>query len=83
MSYRYIPSTGITDADALRSWIEDNLNRISLAFEQQSFLILPELNKAPAKPRDGLVVRADGINWNPGAGQGVYCFYNSTWNHMG
>jgi hypothetical protein len=26
----------------------------------------------PAKPRDGMIVYADGTNWNPGSGEGAY-----------
>lgn len=42
------------------------------------------LNVAPIRPRDGMIAYADGTNWNPGAGgEGVYAYYNSTWNRLG
>jgi len=44
---------------------------------------LEELNTAPDRVYTGLVVLADGTNWNPGSGQGVYCYYNSAWNYLG
>ena len=28
----------------------------------------------PAKPRDGDIRYADGANWNPGSGQGIYVY---------
>ena len=59
------------------------LNRVSIGFTNVSSLLLEELHVAPAKPRTGLTVLADGTNWNPGAGQGVYTFYNNTWNKLG
>jgi hypothetical protein len=38
---------------------------------------------APEKPRDGDLRLADGVLWDPGSGQGVYCYYNGTWNKLG
>lgn len=38
---------------------------------------------APAKPRDGMIRRADGTSWNPGSGQGVYCYYAGSWKFLG
>ena len=39
-------------------------------------------NAAPAKPTDGDLVYADGTNWNPGSGEGLYARYNSAWNKL-
>lgn len=33
---------------------------------------LDVLYAAPARPVAGLVVYADGVTWNPGAGEGIY-----------
>jgi hypothetical protein len=41
------------------------------------------LNVEPDKPREGDMVGADGTNWNPGGGKGVYAYYNSVWNKLG
>lgn len=41
------------------------------------------LNVAPDRPRRGLVVYADGVNWNPGSGEGLYRFNGSTWIFLG
>jgi len=37
-------------------------------------------NSSPDKPRQGQMYYADGANWDPGSGEGIY-FYNasSTW----
>ena len=43
---------------------------------------LEETNTAPAKPRDGDIRYADGSNWNPGAGTGIYWFDGTTWNKL-
>ena len=37
----------------------------------------------PGKPREGDIVGADGTDWNPGGGKGVYAYYSSAWNKLG
>ncbi len=34
---------------------------------------------APGKPRQGDIRYADGTNWNPGSGSGLYYFNGSSW----
>lgn len=41
------------------------------------------LHNAPEKPRQGMVVYADGTNWNPGSGEGLYRYDGTTWNYLG
>lgn len=36
-------------------------------------------NSAPPKPRRGTIAYADGVHWNPGAGEGVYSFNGTVW----
>ncbi len=38
---------------------------------------------APQNPVAGMIVYADGTSWDPGSGEGVYCYYGSTWNLLG
>lgn len=60
----------------------DNLARFT---EQPTFplLTLETLTAAPARPQDGMIAKADGTLWNPGAGAGVYCYYGAAWNLLG
>lgn len=52
--------------------------------EPTDFLSLSEIKSAPKKVSEGLIVLADGVNWNPtGAGRGVYCYYGGAWNKLG
>ncbi len=46
---------------------------------------LSELNVEPVKPVDYKLYFADGTNWNPGSGRGVYCYdpVGPTWRHLG
>lgn len=43
---------------------------------------LSPLAVAPAKPREGMLVVADGTNWNPGSGKGAYEYLNGAWHKL-
>lgn len=57
--------------------LEDALNN------GQTEIKLVKRNSEPDRPREGMIVLADGTNWDPGSGQGVYAYYNSAWNKLG
>ena len=40
------------------------------------------LHKAPKGPRQGLVVFADGTDWDPGAGEGLYVYLSTGWSKL-
>lgn len=50
--------------------------------QQFAWLLLKPLNAAPSKKREGMIVFADGTNWNPGTGKGVYAYYSGAWNKL-
>jgi len=39
-------------------------------------------NAEPARFSDGMLVYADGTNWDPGSLEGIYARYNATWNKL-
>lgn len=41
--------------------------------------LLREHNAVPARPKEGMLVIADGTNWNPGSGVGMYYYYGGAW----
>ena len=41
------------------------------------------LHKEIDKPRKGYVVYADGVNWNPGSGEGLYRYDGTAWKFIG
>lgn len=82
--YNPVPPQNIDDPQALARYLFEELNRISNALEFVRYdVVLDELNVAPAKPREGLTVLADGTNWNPGSGAGVYTYYGGVWVKLG
>lgn len=64
----------VVELDNLRRWTEQPTVPI---------LTLETLYAAPARLEDGMIVKADGVTWNPGAGPGVYCYYGAAWNLLG
>jgi hypothetical protein len=67
---------------ALSDWALRELDNVARAMNETTILRLQELNVAPERPRDGMVVYADGTNWNPGSGEGVYARINGTWTKL-
>jgi hypothetical protein len=67
----------------LSAYLDKELRAIALALlSPEPFYILQTLNVAPPKPREGMIVKADGTHWNPGSGAGVYC-YRGGWTFLG
>lgn len=44
--------------------------------------IVPVLYNPPDRPKDGMVVIADGTSWNPGSGAGMYYYYGGGWTFI-
>jgi hypothetical protein len=79
----YEPVSVPEGQENFKDWIVKELDEIRRNFTVQDFINLKETKVAPKKLFVGLTMLADGINWNPGAGAGVYTYYNSTWNKLG
>lgn len=80
----YRPSNVPQDAKDLPKFLFQELQRIAQAMggaaDSVQFNPLPV---APAKPREGLEVMADGTNWNPGSGSGMYVYRGGAWHFLG
>ncbi len=81
----YAPSPAPANSEELQRFLNEQLAEVSRqsATLTPVDLILQEVNVAPARPQNGQVVYADGTNWNPGSGRGIYYFNGSTWNFLG
>lgn len=40
---------------------------------------VPTLNVEPLRPQEGQLIIADGVNFNPGSGNGLYIRLNGAW----
>jgi hypothetical protein len=78
----YTPSNIPSSPEELPSFLENEHNVIAENLNSGT-VSLRELNVVPKRLYTGLTVLADGTNWNPGAGRGVYTYYNAIWNKLG
>lgn len=60
-------------------YIADELRKIAIAFGGVDNLHLVPRAEEPARYSDGMVVYADGTNWNPGSGAGLYAREGGAW----
>lgn len=52
------------------------------AIRETSEYVMEELHVAPLKPRLGMVVYADGSDWDPGGGEGLYVYKSGGWTFV-
>lgn len=76
----YIPGLfqGSTLQD-LAAFVQRELLTISEGLSEMSEIELRTVHVEPKKKREGMIVLADGTDWNPGAGIGVYVYVSGAW----
>lgn len=73
-----------TSTEKLASSLQAELNRLAIEFSQPSdYISLKTIYAEPDRIFDGMMVKADGTTWNPGAGAGVYTRVGSSWVPFG
>lgn len=80
----FVEKTPPVSDKELFEYLSDLERRIFNAFRTGEFetINLTELNSAPGKLTDGLLFNADGTNYNPGSGKGVYFYDGSTFTKL-
>ena len=81
--YKAEPVSDVSTTEEKVAHLLKELERIELAFEGMLPQEIHFLHVAPSKVREGLTVGADGTDWNPGSGQGVYTYYAAAWHKLG
>ncbi len=64
-------------------YLADRLQQIYAALKNLEAALFKFRAAAPEKPREGDLAAADGTNWNPGAGKGLYEYVDSLWAPLG
>jgi len=83
-SAEYVPeSTQPTTMEEMVAWVEREHRKIQQAISAGKAQRIEFLTDEPEKRFDGLMVGADGLNWNPGQGKGVYVWFDTAWKFMG
>lgn len=68
--------------EELREQLQRELDAIAREFSETTALELRPRHAEPKKPRDGMIVYADGTDWDPGTGEGVYAYENGSWEKL-
>lgn len=80
----YIPDILPYDIKLFPKYLNNELLKIEESLiSQKDLLSLSTTNVAPSKVDDGDIRFADGTDWNPGAGAGIYAYYSGAWNKLG
>lgn len=85
---RYIPEPPPSPNDPdfqskLVAYLKREYEKIAEALRGASVFTFDEQFVAIDKPQEGDTLLADGTSWNPGAGQGVYTYYNGAYHKLG
>lgn len=73
------PTQPPADPAQLAQWL---LNEFARLAQESRVWELGVSYAPPAKPRDSMIVFADGASWNPGAGRGFYGYSSGAWTKL-
>lgn len=74
----YSPGQVPANLEAIPAFLMSELQNLVQALNNpQQYAYLHTLYSPLIRPREGMVVKADGSNWNPGAGAGLYVYLNN------
>jgi hypothetical protein len=79
MAYNPSVAPEFRDFTELRDFLTLELAAIQAAFQETTALDLRPVFVEPLRPREGMIVFADGTRWNPGAGKGAYEYNAGAW----
>ena len=82
MSERYVAEESPSNPEELPEFLTRELRRIEQGHRSADFQQWTPLHAEPKKPRDGMVVFADGTDWNPGSGGGLYERVGGAWSKL-
>lgn len=70
--------------EELKRYINDEFRRIeeALRFPDSETVTIIKLHSAPEKPIEGMMVYADGTDWDPGSGAGIYQYRSASWTFI-
>lgn len=79
----YSPNDPPADPQQLQRFLREELAKISVAVNRVADGYDSVTYVEPDKPRDGMRRNADGVQWDPGSGKGLYRFDGVAWNFLG
>lgn len=82
MPYRPASPPAALTSESIMDYLQKELEAISSNAAETEVIELRPVHVVPKKPREGMIVFADGTNWNPGAGKGVYTYLSGAWSKL-
>lgn len=81
----YTPREVPQDLESLPAWLKDEIHSLSLEINylRPQAIYMELTHVAPTKVRTGELRMADGTDWNPGSGAGLYRWNGSSWTFIG
>lgn len=79
----YQPGDPPADVAQLQRFLREELRRLKAAIDALADGFDPVVYAPPARPRQGMRRYADGTQWNPGSGAGLYRYDGSAWRFLG
>lgn len=73
------PSVNDERMKEILDYVLHEFETIARSLMDFQLLRLQVLSVEPEKPRNGMIVVADGTTWNPGGGAGVYAYISGAW----
>jgi len=74
----YQPSPLPINQENLGLYLTTELKKLGDILFNQATFRLERTHTAPTRPRGGDIRYADGTNWDPGSGEGIYFYKEST-----
>lgn len=74
----HIPSPP-ENQESLSIYLDDSFQEVESSLSEIADGLHEVLNVAPSKPQVGQEVYADGTNFNPGSGEGLYIYKSTGW----
>lgn len=83
---QYLPQRFTGQLAELPQFVQSEFERLNNGLEAPfTHQILEQLNVEPSRKlaSKAIIVYADGVNWNPGSGEGIYAYYGGSWKKLG
>jgi hypothetical protein len=79
---KYEPTQPPGDPTQAAEWARTEFEAISKVLQEFDITRFVVTHVAPTKTQEGSLVFADGTDWNPGGGRGMYEYRGGTWQKL-
>jgi len=78
----YEPGPLPEEVDDLGLYMVTELKRLGNILYNQATFRLERIHAEPSRPRTGDIRYADGTDWDPGSGEGIYFYNGTSWTNL-